>query len=157
MGQDWDYGPQPTVYLSLVTSLRLHVTATANHMRCVIFAYNTPNHMTRPTVNPLDDSLVPGPDTQGARIMLTLYACIMTRWHQNASRVAGPLYGESTYDRWIPNIGTIMLNFDVVCVVNQNKLLRNTRIAGDMRRPDSCDTTVLEVPQQINGPYHHHP
>ena len=48
-------------------------------------------------------------------------------------------------------IGPIMLNFYVSFVVNQNKLLRNSRIAGDMRRRDSCDATVLEVPQQING------
>ena len=27
-----------------------------------------------------------------------------------------------------------MLNFDVSCIVNQNKLLRNSRVAGDMRR-----------------------
>ena len=43
-----------------------------------------------------------------------------------------------------------MLNFYVSFVVNQNKLLRNSRIAGDMRRRDSCDTAVLEFPQQIN-------
>ena len=50
------------------------------------------------------------------------------------------------------NIGPIMLNFDVSYVVNQNKLLRNSRIAGDMGRSDSCDATVLEVPKQIDGP-----
>ena len=74
------------------------------------------------------------------------YACIMTRWHQNASRVAGHLLGESTDDRWFPNIGPIMLNFDVSCVVNRNKLLRNSRIVGDIRHRDSCNATVLGVP-----------
>ena len=89
----------------------------------------------------------------GSRIMSTLYACIMTRWHQNAFRVPASLYGEFTDDRWFPNIGPIMLNFYVSCVVNQTKLFRNSRISGDMRRRDSCDATVLEVPTQINGPY----
>ena len=70
----------------------------------------------------------------------------MTRWHQKASRVAGPLLGESTDGRWFPNIGPIMLNFDVSCVVNRNKLLRNSRIVGDIRHRDSCDATVLGVP-----------
>ena len=46
-----------------------------------------------------------------------------------------------------------MLNFDVSCVVNQKKLLRNSCIAGDMRRRDSYNATVLEVPQQINDSY----
>ena len=45
-----------------------------------------------------------------------------------------------------------MLNFYDSFVINQNKLLRNSRIAGDMRRRNSCDATVLAVPQQINGP-----
>ena len=49
--------------------------------------------MTRPNINPSNVSPDPAPDAQASRIMSTHYACIMTQWHQNASRVAGPLYG----------------------------------------------------------------
>ena len=51
------------------------------------------------------------------------YACIMTRWHQNASQVAGLLWGESTDDGWFPIMGPMMLNFDISCAVNRNRLL----------------------------------
>ena len=67
--------------------------------------------------------------------------------------VAGPLYGESTDDRWFPNIGPIMLNFDVSCIVNQNKLLRNSRIGRWYETLRLMRRHWLEVPQQINGPY----
>ena len=51
------------------------------------------------------------------------YTCIMTRWHWNAFRVAGPLWEDSLMTSGCLKIGQIMLDFDVSSTVNQNKLL----------------------------------
>ena len=119
MGQDWDYGSQPTVQLSLVTSLHLRVTATANHMRCVIFAYNTFSHMTRPNINPLNVSPDPAPEAQASRIMSTL--CLH---HDTMTSKRFPscwsFVRKPPDDRWFPNIGPIMLSFCMMTSSNGN-------------------------------------
>ena len=45
---------------------------------------------------------------------------LVTQWHHNASRVAGTMEGESTDDRWFPNIGPIMLSFRMMTSSNGN-------------------------------------
>ena len=47
----------------------------------------------------------------------------MARWHQNASRVAGPLCGGSTDDGGFPSMRPMMIDFDISCPVHRNKLL----------------------------------
>ena len=91
MGQDWDYGSQPTVWLSLVTSLHLHVAATANPMQCVIFAYNTFNHTTRPNINASNVSPEPAPAAQGSRTMSTLCLHHDTMHRPLSDRLETPL------------------------------------------------------------------
>ena len=52
----------------------------------------------------------------------------MTSWYGRASSVTGPLWGESTCDRWIPH--------------TEQAVERDIRIAGDL---SSCDVYVMLV------------
>ena len=47
---------------------------------------------------------------------------MMTSWHGHAFRVTGPLWGESTDDRWIPSQRASNAEFDFF-YVSLNKLL----------------------------------
>ena len=51
-------------------------------------------------------------------------SCMMASWHGKALSIAGPLWGESTDDRWIPlTKGPVMWSFAIIFVFSLNKSL----------------------------------
>ena len=71
---------------------------------------------------------------------------MMTSWNGNIFRVAGPLWGESIGDRWIPLTKPVTRTFDVVFDVRLDKRLNRQWKCWWFETPlCSCDVTVMET------------